>query len=166
MEERFRPLSASVHEYFCQTWQLLRQGKLESLKGETRVLARLMLEHPQYQHFWEMPYSSAEMDLDRLIQQGEESPHLHLAIEVTILEQIESQKPREVVKAYHALLAAGVGEGEARHMLGRVFARTVWEISHTDENTQATWEALYLHKLQRVQDYPLNIVAEQMRQLA
>ena len=88
-----------------------------------------------------------------------------MAIEATILEQIESQKPCEVAKAYNALLAAGVEEGEARHTLGRVFARTVWEISHMDENTQATCEALYLHKLQRVQEHPLNVVVEQMRQL-
>jgi hypothetical protein len=124
-----------------------------------------MLEHPQYQHFREMLYSSAEMNLDRLIPQGEESSHLHLAIEVTILEQIESQKPREVAKAYNALLAAGVEEGEARHTLGRVFTKTVWGISHMDESTQAMCEALYLHKLQRLQEHPLNVVIEQVRQL-
>ena len=57
----------------------------------------------------------------------EQSPHTHLAIEATVLNQIEENKPPEATRAYKALQAAGVKTSEARHVLGRVLAGVVWE---------------------------------------
>ena len=67
MADRLRTLTPTAHDYFCHIWLLVKQGKLDSLEGGNRIVGRVMLEHPEFQHLRAKPYSFAEMDLERLI---------------------------------------------------------------------------------------------------
>jgi len=166
MGSKFEGLYANAHDYFCQIWLSVTQKTLDNLDGESKILGRLMLEHPEYQHLWTKPYSYAEIDLERLMRQGEASPHIHLAIEATVLNQVEAKNPPEAARAYKALQTAGVEKSEARHVLGRVLAGVAWEISHKDMEIGPGYENLYLRRLKRVAKNPLSVVREQTEQLA
>ena len=164
MESKLEGLSASTHDYFKRIWISVIQDKLDSLEGESKMLGRLMLEHPEYHHLWTKPYSRAQMDVERLVAQGEASPHLHLAIETNVLKQIEEKKPPEVRKAFNALRAASIEKRKARHVLGRVLAGVVWEISHADAE-KLGYNSLYINRLKEISRNPLAVVKEQVQQL-
>lgn len=99
MERKSEVLSTNMHNFFCLIWLSVTQHKLNSLDSESKTLGRLMLEHPEYQQLWEKPYSVVEMAPERLMVQGGVSPHLHLAIEATVLNQIEGKEPPEATKS-------------------------------------------------------------------
>lgn len=158
MEATTKGAFAMAHEQFCHIWQLTKRGELESLDSAGKYLSQVMLEHPQYHHLWETPCSLAR-------NHGEITPHLHLAIQATILGQIESREPPETVKAYEALLGAGVALREARHALGRVIAEAVWVARRSEAKMQPAYEELYLRKLRRIARHPLRVLNEQIQQL-
>jgi hypothetical protein len=134
MDEKFRnpmrPIAPLQHEYYVAIWQLVKLGESGKLEGKRKILGRLMLEHPEYQYFWEVPYAFAETELEAAFKQEGVNPDLHLTLDQTIYEQIEKEDPPEVGKAYKALLRAGVDPHEARHSIGRVLTDVIWQISH------------------------------------
>ena len=91
VENNSRQLFSSIpslnHEYCCHIWELVKLGKQTNLNGKSRILGRLMLEHPQYQYFWEIPYSFAQTELEKALQEEGVNPDLHLAIEEMIVDQ-------------------------------------------------------------------------------
>ena len=114
MSSKYGGLSADAHDYFCQIGLSVTQAKLDSLEGENRALGRIMLEHPEYHHLWGKHYAVVEMDMERLVTSAKVSPHIHLAIEATVINQIEKNKLPQLAKAYEALKEAGVEAREAR----------------------------------------------------
>lgn len=165
MEGMNKGALASAHEHFCFIWLLAKQGKLGNLDSASRALGRMMLEHPQYQHLWETPYSFTGVDLKTVGEREGISPYLHLAIQATVFEEIESGEPPETAKAYEALLRAGVTMHEARHTLGRVLAEIVWMTSHGDARMPLARGDLYLRRLEFVAKHPLKALNGQIQQL-
>ena len=58
------------HEYYCIIWELVKSGRLEELDGERKILGELMLEHDEYQYFWEVPYAFVETEIENAFEQG------------------------------------------------------------------------------------------------
>jgi hypothetical protein len=79
--------------------EISKVRRIRKSEGRRRLLGQLMLEHPQYQYFWEIPYPFAKIELEEAIEREGVNPDLHLAIEVVILEQIANGDPAETGKA-------------------------------------------------------------------
>jgi hypothetical protein len=161
--QQFSSIASLEHEYYCRIWELVKPGKLETLEGKRRILAQLMLEHDQYQYFWEIPYSFAETELEKAFEEEGVNPDLHLVIEAIIVEQVENTDPPEISKAYDALLAAGINKHEARHVIGRVFIDMLWEGSQMAKKGQQPDEDFYLRRIRYLTKYPKKIIKDQQR---
>ena len=151
----------SGHQYFCSVWESVKEGRLEELDGWSRTVGRLMLEHPQYQYFWETP--SSEANLEKVAKREVTNPDVHLAIQTVILDQIENGDPPEATKAYKALLKAGIDMREARHTLGRAYAEVVWRNVHLLNDMQLSRMNLYIYELRRIIKNPKNVFKEHIR---
>lgn len=165
----FGSIAPLGHEYYVAIWQLVKSGESGKLEGKRKTLGQLMLEHPEYQYFWEIPYSFAQTELQEAFERvvankGEGvNPDLHLTVEQIICEQIEKEDPSEVGQAYKALLKARVEPHEARHAIGRVLTEVIWQISHIPQG-QKLDEDIYIRKLRRLAKHPLKVLNEQIRE--
>jgi hypothetical protein len=161
---RFGSIAPLEHEYYCAIWELVKLGELENLVGRRRILGQLMLEHPEYHYFWEIPFPFAETELQEAFKQEGVNPDLHLTLEQIICEQIEKEDPPEAGKAYKALLRAGVDPHESRHAIGRVLTGVIWQISHMAPG-QKPDENIYIHELRRLAKHPLKVLNEHITKL-
>jgi len=156
----FYPQPAHItHDEYCKIWQAVKSGKLESLQGWDRVSGKLMLEHPEYQYYWDLPHAVAMDEVEEIFEQGRADPDFHLAIEVCIVEQIETVP--EVCKAFDAILRIGREEHEARHVIGRIFSDMLWEGSQMAKKGQQPDEDFYLRRIRRLIKDPKKVIKEQ-----
>lgn len=159
----FYSIASLEHEYYCRIWELVKLGELENLDGKRRILGQLMLEHTQYQYFWEIPYSFAETELENALEEEGVDPDLHLAIEGMIVEQVEKTDPPEISEAYKALLATGIEQHEARHVIGRVYTDMLWEGSQMAKKGQEPDEGFYLRRIRHLAKHPKKVIKDQER---
>lgn len=167
MDDRLYDFSSEaqrLHEYYCAIWRLVKLGELAKLEGEAKKLGQLMLEHPRYQYFWELPYAFAEIDLRQAFEEEGKNPDVHLGVEHIVCEQIEKEEPPEATKAYKALLRAGVDPHEARHAIGRILTGVVWHIYHVAEGRKLD-EDMYIRQLRRLAKQPLKVLKQQMKEM-
>lgn len=154
-----RSLAAAQHDYYCQIWQLVKLGTLDRLDGKTKAVGQLILEHPEYQYFWELPYPFARVELQEAFErvvadEGEGvNPDLHITMEHTISEQIKRNDPPEAGRAYKALVRRGADPHEARHCLGRVLSDVIWDLNHMPKG-QVPDRDIYLRALRRLAKNP------------
>jgi hypothetical protein len=141
---------------------MVKAGHLGELDGKRKILGELMLEHPEYQYFWEIPYAFAGTELEKAFDEGGVNPDLHLTLEQIICEQIEKQDPPEAGKAYKALLRAGVDPHEARHSIGRILTDIIWQVSHMAQG-QKPDEYIYIRELRRLARHPMRVLKQQMK---
>lgn len=91
------------------------------------------------------------------------NPDLHLAIEGMIVEQVENTDPPEICEAYKALLATGIEQHEARHVIGRVFTEMLWEGSQMAKKGQQPDEDFYLRRIRYLAKHPKKVIKDQER---
>lgn len=151
------------HDYYCQVWKSVKQGEMENLDGKRKILAKLMLEHDQYQYFWEIPHTFAEVELEKAFEMGRTNPDLHIAIETNIAEQVENKNPPEIRQAYDALLAVGTDPHEARHVIGRVWAEMIRDGQRMSEKGLQPDEDFYLRRIRYLAKHPKKVIKDQER---
>ena len=164
-ESSFGPIALLEHEYYCCIWKLVKSGKIENLEGKRGILGQLMLEHPRYQYFWEVPYAFAEIELQEAYKGEVINPDLHLTIEAIIHEQIENRDPPETFEAYKALLGIDIEAHEARHIIGRVFLEMLYEESQKAAKGQQPDENFYIDRVRYLTKHPNKVIKEQKRKL-
>ena len=142
---------------------MVTEGKLDALEGQMKVLAQLMIEHPDYQYFWALPPPSAWAELQRALEQGVVNPDIHLQLEATVLRQIENEDPPEAAQAYRALLKANVEPHKARHTVARILTEVTWEVLDMAQRGEQPDAGLYyISKLKRLAKRPLKVLNEQI----
>ena len=80
-EKKMETMRGLNRKYMHTIWQMAKAGDLESLSGEARRLATVMLEHEEYHHEFEIAdqLQDHEYNVDR-----ESNPFLHLAIHAVV----------------------------------------------------------------------------------
>jgi len=169
MEEKSRKLSDSIaalqHEDYCRIWQLVKGGGLKNLEGVDRAVGQLMLEHPQYQYFWEIPHAFANIEREKAMEGEGVNPDAHLAVEASVLEQVETGDPPQAAKAYKALLEAGIEPHEARHTLARVVGELWLKVIRMHNKRQRLDADAYVRELERVAKHPVKVYNEQVKKI-
>lgn len=159
----FRSIGSLEHQYYNDLWESVKSDKLETLDGRMKITGRLMLEHPEYQYFWEIPYPFAETEIEKALEEEGVNPDLHLAVEAMIAEQLENRNPPEISGAYEALIATGVDQHEARHVIGRVFMTMMSEGLKRAERGQEPDDDFYLSRIRYLAKHPKKVIREQNR---
>lgn len=91
---------------------------------EEANLGRVMKAHPHYYHYWDRAASYG----GRLVSDHGTNPFLHLQMEVALENQLTSGEVPEVREALDALVARGVDEHQARHMVLEAFVQEFWVV--------------------------------------
>ncbi len=106
----FAPSQNDVRRFFCATHAKRRQGV--PLTPMEALAADWIAEHPEYHA--ELDDVEAALAAVYEVEAGRTNPFLHLAMHLTITEQVGIDQPRGIKQAYE-LLAAKRGSAHAAH---------------------------------------------------
>ncbi len=117
----FNPTKDEVRRFFCETW---RKTQANEVLTPLEAIARdWMLQHPEYHDELSDPDAAQAADYD--IAKGQSNPFLHLAMHLSITEQVSIDQPPGIRGAYQ-LLAAKLGEHEAQHQVMECLGEMLW----------------------------------------
>jgi hypothetical protein len=125
IEEKMETLRGLNSKYMHIIWQVAKAGDLESLSGEARRLATIMLEHEEYHQEFEIAdhLQDHEYDVDR-----ESNPFLHIAIHAVVENQLEARDPIEVNQFFNAMRKHAVPRHDIVHMIGAILAPLIFDV--------------------------------------
>ncbi|OOZ36633.1 DUF1841 family protein [Solemya velesiana gill symbiont] len=112
-----------MRRMFTDSWQKLKQGTpLEPLE---QMITEIIKQHPEYHKMLEDPAGS--LDRDFMPEEGQTNPFLHMAMHISIQEQISTDRPNGVRLAYQKLTLKTVDPHEVEHQMMECLGRMLWE---------------------------------------
>ncbi len=117
----FNPTRDEVRRFFCDTWR--KAGAGEILTPLEAIARDWLLQHPEYEA--ELADADAAQAADYDIGQGQSNPFLHLAMHLSISEQVSIDQPPGIRDAY-VRLAARSGEHDAQHAIMECLGEMLW----------------------------------------
>jgi hypothetical protein len=136
----FDPSRDQARRFFIDAWRKHRERlPLQPLEA---VAAEHILRHPEYHAVLE----DAERHLERdwLPEMGETNPFLHLAMHLSISEQLSIDQPPGVKARYQALARRLGDEHAAQHAVMDCLAEMIWQAQrhHLPPDGQAYLDCL------------------------
>jgi hypothetical protein len=111
-----------LRRMYVDAWRKHRERlPMEPLEAQ---IADLVALHPEYHALLDDPERALHEDFAP--ERGETNPFLHMGIHLAVREQVSTDRPPGIRRAYHALVLRH-GEHEAEHAIGECLGRALWE---------------------------------------
>jgi hypothetical protein len=118
----FTPSQHDVRRFFCEAHRKQRAG--EVLAPIEAIAADWIAEHPEYHG--DLADADAALAARYSVEDGRSNPFLHLAMHLSITEQLGIDQPRGIRQAF-ALLAAKRGSAHAaQHEVMECLGEMLW----------------------------------------
>ncbi len=102
----------AIRHVFFQSWKKHCQGAL--LEGIERVVVDVILLHPEYQSL--LAQDETELDIESTLQ-GQANPFLHMGMHITLLEQLQIDRPAGVRAIYQQLSTGNTDDHQTQHRM-------------------------------------------------
>lgn len=89
------------------------------------VVAKIVELHPEYHALFEN--EAAELDKDYTPEMGQTNPFLHMAMHISIQEQLSTKRPMGIEQLYQAMLKKNKDPHETEHMMMECLGKMLWE---------------------------------------
>jgi Domain of unknown function (DUF1841) len=119
----FNPSQADVRRFFCQTYA--KHCAHQVLTPLENIAARWIVEHPEYHEG--LADETAALTRDYPPEAGQSNPFLHLAMHLSISEQVQADLPTGLKPAYGAALAALGDPHRTHHAVMEVLGHILWD---------------------------------------
>jgi hypothetical protein len=118
----FQPSQTDVRRFFCATYARQSAGQpLEPMQG---IAARWITEHPEYHAA--LADEAAALAAVYTVDEGRTNPFLHLAMHLSIAEQVAIDQPTGIRQAVDLLAARRNSLHEAHHEVMECLGEMVW----------------------------------------
>ncbi len=119
----FNPSREEVRRFFCEAWQ-------KQLGGNVLTPLEVMAvdwigEHPEYQSL--LTDTEGALTQDYTPEGGQTNPFLHLAMHLSISEQVSIDQPPGIRQAYEALAQRLDSPHDAQHQVMECLGEMLWE---------------------------------------
>ena len=118
----FAPSQNDVRRFFCEAYRKDRAG--EPLTPLEAIAADWIGEHPEYQG--ELSDLDAALAAVFDVDAGRTNPFLHLAMHLSISEQVGIDQPRGIKQAFELLAARRGSAHEAHHEVMECLGEMMW----------------------------------------
>ncbi|HWP18041.1 MAG TPA: DUF1841 family protein [Burkholderiaceae bacterium] len=119
----FAPSQHDVRKFFCEAHR--KQVAGEPLTPMEALAADWIAEHPEYHA--DLADAQAAVAASYTVEEGRTNPFLHLAMHLSISEQVAIDQPRGIKQAYE-LLAHRLGSThEAHHQIMECLGEMIWQ---------------------------------------
>lgn len=112
-----------LRQVFFEAWRKYQQG--DEMEPLERMVCSVIAEHPEYHAMLN--------DRDRHLlrefhpEQGESNPFLHMAMHISLMEQITTDRPAGISEHYRRLCQRTGDVHEAEHRFMECLGRILWE---------------------------------------
>jgi hypothetical protein len=118
----FNPSREEVRQFFCEAWSKhVSAGILTPLES---IAARWMVEHPEYHEILSQPERAQTTDYTP--EKGQTNPFLHLAMHLSITEQVQIDQPPGIREVSRQLMIKLDSEHEAQHRMMECLGEVMW----------------------------------------
>ncbi|WP_020201418.1 MULTISPECIES: DUF1841 family protein [Cupriavidus] len=119
----FNPSREEVRRFFCEAWQKQRAGSV--LTPLEAIAVDWIGEHPEYQDL--LADTEGALGQDYTPEGGQTNPFLHLAMHLSIAEQVSIDQPPGIRGAYEALARRLDSPHEAHHQVMECLGEMLWQ---------------------------------------
>ncbi len=128
---------SQMRQVFVESWRKQQEGV--SMEPLERMIVSVVLGHPEYQTL----LSDSEQALHKEFspEAGESNPFLHMAMHISLQEQISTDRPPGITSLYQRIMQRLGDVHEAEHQLMECLAHMLWE---AQANHQMPDEQAYL----------------------
>lgn len=118
----FNPSQHEVRRFFCEAWRKQREGV--PLVPMEALAADWIAEHPEYHA--DLADAEAAVAASYTVEEGRTNPFLHLAMHLSITEQLSVDQPPGIRQAYELLAARRGSAHAAQHALMDCLGEMLW----------------------------------------
>ena len=118
----FNPSQHEVRRFFCEAHRKQREGL--PLAPMEALAADWIAEHPEYHA--ELADAEAAVAASYTVEEGRTNPFLHLAMHLSITEQLSVDQPPGIRQAYELLAARRGSAHAAQHVLMDCLGEMLW----------------------------------------
>ncbi len=117
-----------LRQVFFEAWRKHLTG--EETEPLEKIVVSVIVEHPEYHQM----LSDSERFLSREFHadDGQSNPFLHMAMHISLLEQISTDRPAGISEFYQHLCQRMGEAHEAEHQLMECLGRMLWEAQSTN----------------------------------
>lgn len=132
-----------LRRMFFQCWQKSQNHiPLEPLEA---LITEIIKQHPEYHEL--LSDEQAHLDKDYTPDMGVTNPFLHMAMHISIQEQLQTDRPAGIRTLYQQLMTKFQDAHEAEHLMMECLGQMIWQAQR--DNTLPD-ETLYLGCLQEL----------------
>ncbi len=113
----------SLRRFFLDSWQKSQQGV--ALQPLEALVADIVARHPEYHSLLADP--QAALALEATPASGDTNPFLHMAMHVTLAEQLGSDRPRGFRDLYRRIVQACGDAHQAEHRMMECLGQSLWQ---------------------------------------
>ncbi len=114
---------SEARNYFYRVWHK-KKNKLP-LEPLEAIIAAVIQAHPEYHHYLEEKEASETHDFNP--DQNESNPFLHMGMHIALKEQLSSNRPVGVDKAFEKIMRKSTSVHDAEHKMMECLGRILWE---------------------------------------
>jgi len=138
----FNPNQQDSRRFFCEAYRkTLAREVLTPLES---IASHWIMQHPEYET--ELADLTTALEADYSVEQGKTNPFLHLALHLTISEQLSINQPAGISTLFIELAQRLQSEHAAYHVMMENLAAMIWESQHNKTPLDA---AAYLAAIQK-----------------
>lgn len=111
-----------LRQMFFSSWEKhLGKQLMQPLEA---VVAKIIELHPEYHALLE---NQEALDKDFTPEMGQTNPFLHMAMHISIQEQLSTKRPTGIEQLYQSLLIKNKDAHETEHLMMECLGKMLWE---------------------------------------
>jgi len=132
-----------LRQMFFTAWKKhLNKQLMEPLEA---VVAKIIELHPEYHALLE---NQDTLDKDYTPEMGQTNPFLHMAMHISIQEQLSTKRPPGIEQLYQSILQKNKDPHETEHLMMECLGKMLWEAQSQnrapDENDYLNCLKIYI----------------------
>lgn len=112
-----------LRQVFFDAWRKHQNG--DALEPLERIISNVIADHPEYHAMFKNQEKYLHQEF--YPEQGESNPFLHMAMHISLMEQITTDRPSGIGERYQRLCQRTGNAHEAEHQLMECLGRILWE---------------------------------------
>jgi len=129
--EEYKEFRKMIRKRHHALWEIAKTGNLDSLSGEEKWLAKVMLEH-QDEYFNEFEMSDLTYDYEYDVD-SDVNPFLHVILHSAVERQLEAKDPIEAYQFYNSMRKKKVSRHDTAHLIAAIFAPLMFKVMQGKE---------------------------------
>jgi len=114
---------SQLRQMFFNAWQ--KHTNKQSMEPLEQLIAAIAEQHPEYHEV--LSNEDSNLDKDFTPEMGQTNPFLHMAMHISIQEQLGTQRPAGIIEMYQSLLVKFGDPHEVEHHMMECLGQMIWQ---------------------------------------